>query len=204
LPPAVWPEEENEIQTLVGHVLKRGSKNFVLNSPWQMAHFLEPNHSVGSQPSNFSSYAKDLNLWAGPFCNLANALAIGVAKSLGFSGVIISPELGGKDFLLIPKQTSLPLGIVVSGSWPLCVSRTISENIKMAKPFTSPRGEQGWIQKTGSNFWVYPNWKLDIGIKMNELKRAGYKLFVRLNEPVPKGVKLKQRPGMWNWDVELQ
>ena len=204
LPPAVWPEEENEIESLIGHVLKRGSKNFVLNSPWQMALFPDKNHRGRGRPSTSRTYDKGLNLWAGPFCNLANALAINVAKSLGFSGVIISPELGSKDFILLPNQSSLPLGIVISGNWPLCISRTISENIKKEALFASPRGEQAWVKKIGSNFWVYPNWKLDISKKMNQLKRAGYRLFVHLNEPLPKGVKLKERPGMWNWDVELK
>jgi len=150
------------------------------------------------------SYRKSLNLWAGPFCNLANALAIDVAKSLGFSGAIISPELGSKDFFPLPKQSPLPLGVVISGNWPLCISRTISENIKKETLFSSPRGEQAWVRKIGSNFWVYPNWKLDISKRMNELKRAGYRLFVHLNESLPKGVKLKKRPGMWNWNLKLK
>jgi len=204
LPPAVWPEGEKEIESIIGLALKRGSKNFVLNAPWQMAFFtdtIKPGRS-GSMTSR--SYGKSLNLWAGPFCNLANALAIDVAKSLGFSGAIISPELGSKDFFLLPKQSSLPLGVVISGNWPLCISRTISENIKKETLFASPRGEQAWVRKIGSNFWVYPNWKLDISKKMNELKRAGYRLFVNLNESLPKGVKLKKRPGMWNWNLKLK
>ncbi|MBT8356847.1 MAG: U32 family peptidase, partial [Deltaproteobacteria bacterium] len=202
LPPAVWPEEESEIGDLLDQLLKRGSKNFVLNSPWQMGLF--PNKNLRGRSATSSSYGKGLNLWAGPYCNLANALAIEVAKSLGFSGVIVSPELGAKDFFLLPKQSALPLGIVISGSWPLCISRTISEKIKKGIPFTSPKGEQAWVKKIGSNFWVYPNWKFDISKKMNELKRAGYQLVVHLNEPLPKGVKLKKRPGMWNWDVGLR
>ncbi len=204
LPPVVWPEVENEIESLIDLALKRGSKNFVLNSPWQMAFFPGTNKYGRAGSSIYRSYGKGLNLWAGPFCNLANALAIDVAKSLGFSGAIISPELGSKDFFLIPKQSPLPIGIVISGNWPLCISRTISENLKKEALFTSPRDEKAWVGKIGSNFWVYPNWKLDIRKKMNELKRSGYKLFVHLNEPLPKGVKLKERPGMWNWNLELR
>ncbi len=204
LPPAVWPEAENEIKSLVDLVLKRGSKNFVLNSPWQMAFFPGTNKRGKSDFSISRPYGKGLNLWAGPFCNLANVLAIDVIKSLGFSGVIISPELGGKDFFLIPKQSPIPMGIVISGSWPLCISRTISENLKKEALFASPRDEKAWVGKIGSNFWVYPNWKLDISKKMNELKKSGYRLFVHLNEPLPKGVKLKKRPGMWNWNLELR
>ena len=204
LPPIVWPERENEIKSLIGIALKRGSKNFVLNAPWQMAFFQDTIKCSRSDSSISRPYHKGLNLWAGPFCNLANALAIDVAKSLGFSGAIISPELGSKDFFLLPKQSSLPLGIVISGNWPLCISRTISEKIKKETLFASPRGEHAWIRNNGHDFWVYPNWKLDINKKKNELKRAGYSLFVHLVEPLPKGVKLKDRPGMWNWDLELR
>jgi putative protease len=50
---------------------------------------------------------------------------------------------------------------------------------------------------------VYPNWKLDLRSHQKALERAGYKLFVYLIEPIPKDVKLKKRPGLWNWELEL-
>ena len=204
LPPVVWPEEENEIKSLIGLALKKGSKNFVLNAPWQMAFFPDTARRRCSGSPILRSNGKRLNLWAGPFCNLANALAIDAAKSLGFSGAIISPELGSKDFFLLSKQSSLPLGVVISGNWPLCISRIIAENIKKEILFSSPKGEYAWIRKIGSNFWVYPNWKLDINNKKDELKKAGYRLFVHLKEPAPERVKLKKRPGMWNWNLKLK
>ncbi len=188
LPPVIWPDDEKKIKASVDLVLKKGGRNFVLNAPWQIALFWAK---------------KGLDLWAGPFCNLANPLAIKTLASLDFKGAIVSPELGREDYILLPKHSPLPLGIVISGNWPLCVSRILSENLKTDLPFTSPRGEQAWVRKYGSDFWIYPNWKLDIRAKKDELQKAGYKLFVHLLEPLPRTVKLKKRPGMWNWDLNL-
>ena len=196
LPPAVWPDGENDLKSLVTLALKKGGRNFILNAPWQSAFFTDMTKNKKS--------GRSLNLWAGPFCNLTNPLSIDALVSLGFSGAIVSPELSSKDYLMLPKQSPLPLGIVLSGNWPLCVSRIISKNIREKELFTSPRGEQAWGRSYGSDFWVYPNWKLDISKKKDELIRAGYRLFVHLAEPLPKGVKLKDRPGMWNWDLELK
>jgi putative protease len=188
LPPVIWPGSEINIKSQVDHILKRGGRNFVLNAPWQVAFFELP---------------KSANLWAGPFCNLTNTLAISVLESLGFSGVIISPELGNQDYLLLPRQSPLPLGIVISGNWPLCVSRIVFEDLKLNEPFSSPKGEQAWVKKYGSDYWIYPNWNLDIKDKKASLQVAGYKLFVHLIEPVPRSVKLKARPGLWNWNINL-
>ncbi len=196
LPPAVWPDGENELKSLVTLAIEKGGRNFILNAPWQIAFFAD---KIKSKKSG-----RRLNLWAGPFCNLTNPLSMDALVSFGFSGAIVSPELGSKDYLMLPKQSPLPLGIVLSGNWPLCVSRIISKNIREKEFFTSPRGEQAWVSNYGSDFWVYPNWKLDISKKKDELKRAGYRLFIHLVEPLPKGVKLKERPGMWNWDLELK
>jgi putative protease len=160
----------------------------VLNAPWQLAFFSMP---------------KKLNLWAGPFCNITNPLAIKTLASLGVKGAIVSPELGRKDYMILPKHSSLPLGIVISGNWPLCVSRIISEKLDAQKPMISPKGEESWVQKFESDYWVYPNWKLDISAKKNQLEKAGYRLFVHLVEPIPKEVTLKKRPGLWNWDLDL-
>ena len=188
LPPVIWPEEEPQLKELVDFVLKKGVRNFVLNAPWQRALFPIP---------------KRLNLWAGPFCNIANTLAIKTLASLDFKGVIVSPELGRQDYFLLPKQSPLPLGIIISGNWPLCVSRSLSENIKTEKHFISPKGEEAWVRKYGSDYWVYPNWILDIRAQQEALKKAGYSMFVHLVEPLPKGVKLKKRPGIWNWNLDL-
>jgi len=188
LPPVIWPEDEKNFKELVSRVLKKGARNFVLNAPCQLAFFSMP---------------KKLNLWAGPFCNIANPLAIKTLASLDFKGAIVSPELGRNDYVTLPKHSPLPLGIVISGNWPLCVSRIISEKLDAQKPLISPKGEESWVQKFESDYWVYPNWKLDISAKKNELEKAGYRLFVHLVEPIPKEVTLKKRPGLWNWNLDL-
>jgi putative protease len=188
LPPVIWPESEMNFKELISHVLKKGAHNFVLNAPWQLTFFSIP---------------KKLNLWAGPFCNIANPLAVKTLGSMGFKGVIVSPELGRKDYLMLPKYSPLPLGVVISGNWPLCVSRIISEKLDAQKPLISPKGEASWIKKFESDYWVYPNWKLDISTKKKQLEKAGYRLFVHLLETIPKEMTLKKRPGLWNWNLDL-
>ncbi len=188
LPPVIWPEGEEKVKASIDLALKQGSHNFVLNAPWQTALFPSP---------------KKLNIWAGPFCNITNALAIKTLASFHFKGVIVSPELGQKDFVLLPKHSPLPLGVIISGNWPLCISRIISANLKTEKAFISPKKEVAWVKNNGPDYWVYPNWTIDIRAKKDHLKRMGYRLFVNLKEPIPKEVKLKKRPGLWNWDVGL-
>jgi putative protease len=188
LPPVVWPDKEKEIITRVELAIKKGARRFVLNAPWQVGLFNKP---------------KDFDLWGGPFCNLANPLAVSAAQSLGFTGVIVSPELGREDYLQLPRQSPLPLGIVIAGSWPLCVARSLADEIKPNKTFSSPRGEQAWVVRYGTDYWVYPNWKIDLKSQKKLLQKAGYRLFVELVEPIPKGVKLKKRKGLWNWNGKL-
>jgi len=187
--PVVWPDSESDLMAAVASAVRSGARKFVLNVPWQTACF-------NSQ--------KDLNLWAGPFCNLANPLALGVVADMGFSGALVSPELGRDDYLALPAASPLPLGIVVSGNWPLCISRTIAAEIKEDKPFSSPRGEQSWVHRHGADYWLYPNWQLDLREKTTELKKAGYRMLAHLVEPLPPQVKLKPRPGVWNWDIGLK
>ncbi len=189
LPPVIWPDDEKKIGSLVEDALKKGCRNFVLNSPWQRVFFGRDKH---------------LNLWAGPFCNIANELAIENLAAMRFSGVIVSPELGQLDYQALPSKSPLPLGIVVSGNWPLCVSRIVSDKLNTDSLFASPKGEQAWVRRYGSDFWVFPNWRMDLTAKTDELKKAGYKMLVHLLEPLPKNVKLKERPGLWNWKIELQ
>ncbi|RJP94439.1 MAG: U32 family peptidase [Desulfobacteraceae bacterium] len=189
LPPVVWPVDQDSLKSLVKKMADKGCVNFVLNSPWQRAFFPQD---------------KRLNLWAGPFCNIANELAIARLAELHFKGVIVSPELGRQDYAGLPARSPLPLGIIVSGSFPLCVSRILSKELKPAMPFSSPRGEQAFARQYGSDFWVFPNWQVDLTQKRDALKKAGYQLFVQLVEPLPKNVQMKDRPGAWNWDVGLQ
>jgi putative protease len=189
LPPVVWPDNEIEIRSQVEMAIKKGARHFVLNAPWQIAFFKKQ---------------KGFHLWAGPFCNLANPLAIAAVKSMGLTGAIVSPELGREDYLQLPQQSPIPLGVVIAGSWPLCVARSLAEDVKPYKAFSSPRGEQAWVAKYDSDYWVYPNWKIDLKRHKKLLERAGYQLFVDLIEPIPQTVKLKKRQGLWNWDISLK
>jgi putative protease len=189
LPPVIWPQDESACGLLLAQAFKMGARNFVLNAVWQASFFKD---------------RQRLNLWAGPFCNLANALALKTAASFGLRGAVLSPELGRQDYLTLASQRPLALGLIISGNWPLCVARTKSRQLQLREPFSSPKGEQAWITQYGTDFWVFPNWKLDLREHKQELREAGYSLFVHLSEPLPKAVKLKKRPGKWNWDVNLK
>ncbi len=188
LPPVIWPEDEAAVKKLTERILKKGASNFVLNSPFQMSLFPEQ---------------RNLNIWAGPFCNQSNGLSINLLADNGFSGVIVSPELSKSDYLKLPEKSSIPLGIVLSANWPIAISRVLSDEIKTGEPFKSPKGESSWVLKHGSDYWVYPDWKTDIIARKDELINAGYTHFVHIEEKVPEKIKLKQRQGKWNWDLKL-
>lgn len=189
LTPALWPAHETEVSSMIDQLLHVGSRKFVLNIPWQIAFFENP---------------RKLSLWAGPFCNLSNSLSINEIKSYGFSGAIVSPELGQTDYLSLPKQSPLPLGIVLSANWPLSISRIFSDHLKPDALFQSQRGEMAWMCLSDSNYWVYPNWMLNLTGYRNELELAGFQRFIYLTEPVPPGIRMKDRPGNWNWRLSLQ
>jgi U32 family peptidase len=186
--PALWPTNETLYHRLIGQLLLKGARHFVLNAPWQIAFFPHP---------------QKVTLWAGPFCNLANPLSILQIKSYGFSGAIVSPELGQEDFLSLPRYSPLPLGIVLSGNWPICIARILSEQLKPGRPFQSPKGESAWAVQQDFNYWIYPNWALDLTAYRKELERAGYQRFIHLSETIPRLIKMKDRPGNWNWKIGL-
>ena len=189
LPPVIWPENEKNVSGQVQAAVKKGARSFVLNAAWQ---------------TGFFKTLKGFNLWAGPFCNLANPLAIATIATMGFSGAIVSPELGAEDYLRLPQRSPIPLGIVIAGNWPLCVARSITPGVQLNKLFASPRGEQAWATRYGPDYWVFPNWKLDLQSQKKVLQKAGYTLFVNMIEPVPQKVKLKKRQGTWNWELNLR
>ncbi len=189
LPPVLWPGQARALHELVDLAVRLGAGRFVLNMPWQSV--------------LFESRSR-LTLWAGPFCNITNGFAVESLKRLGFSGAIVSPELGKKDYPALPGQSILPLGIVLSANWPLCISRTLSEQFKEGAPFISPKGETAWVAKYGEDFWLFPNWKVDLRKKRELLTAAGYTVFVHLSEPVPETVSIKQRPGLWNWKLGMK
>ncbi|HKK91558.1 MAG TPA: U32 family peptidase [Desulfobacteraceae bacterium] len=187
LPPVVWPgEQEETLALVVRQSLARGAKKFVLNMPWQISLF---------------AGARGAELWAGPFCNTANSAAIAVLKQAGFSGAIVSPELGAEEFLSLPKNSPLPLGMVLQGNWPLAISRIVSDDILLDTPFSSPMGEKSWVTQRDGNYWVYPGWQLDLTAKQSELAKSGYTLFVHMEEKMP--MAMKKREGLWNWKLSI-
>ena len=117
--------------------------------------------------------------------------------------MMVTPELGEKELLLLPQHVAVPMGIVVSGHWPLCVARSVSSTLKQDQAYISPKGEQAWVRRYGPDDWVFPNWKIDLTEKRDALEHAGYQLFIHLEEPVPPAISLKSRPGLWNWEVGL-
>ncbi|MGD9731844.1 MAG: peptidase U32 family protein [Desulfamplus sp.] len=194
LPPVVWTSDEDIFYEAIHTVLSAGAKNFVLNMSWQMSCFNE---------DRLQKFRSDLNLWAGPFCNIANSAHISFLKSSGFSGAFVSPELGQNNLLSLPSQSPLPLGVIIKGNWPLAISRIVSDEIELSQLFLSPRGEGAWVEKRDKDFWVFPNWQLDLSNKQDSLKQAGYQLFLTIDEPYPKMVEMKSRPGLWNWETGL-
>ncbi|MDA8141444.1 MAG: U32 family peptidase [Desulfobacteraceae bacterium] len=189
LPPVIWPGEEALWQQLIKDLLAKEAQRFVLNAPWQVAFFHR---------------SSELSLWAGPFCNIANPLAVRALKLLGFHGAIVSPELGRQDMENLAAKSVLPLGAVVSGQWPFCVSRVLAEDLKPGQTFVSPKGEEGWVQRYGELYWIFPNWPIQLQSAQNTLTKAGYRLLVHLEEPIPKSVQIKKRPGKWNWEIGLK
>ncbi|WP_020585915.1 peptidase U32 family protein [Desulfobacter curvatus] len=188
LDPVLFPEEEKICQNYIKTALKKGAKNFVLNSPWQITLFDTPQR---------------LNLWAGPFCNITNCLAVEMLKNQGFSGAIVSPELDSQTLLSLPGSSCLPLGAVCRANWPMAISRIAAPDLNIGKGFTSPMGEVAWTSKFNATYHTFPNWYLDLSSKTGELKKAGFVMLVNLFENIPKGIRMKPRPGTWNWDLKL-
>jgi putative protease len=189
IPPVIWPENEGQIEALLAAVRSKGGRRFVINAPWQ---------------ASFFGRRRGLTLWAGPFCNLANPLALEAVAELGAAGAMVSPELGKDDILQLPAISPLPLGIVLAGAWPLCISRILAEDAETETLFQSPKKEGAWVRRHGVDYWVYPDWQIDLTTKKRELTRAGYRLFVHLVETFPKGIRPNERPGLWNWSLELK
>ncbi|WP_028574745.1 U32 family peptidase [Desulfonatronovibrio hydrogenovorans] len=188
LPPVIWPSVEHKWQELVDFLRKKGATNFVLGSPWQMGLFQS---------------GKKTSLWAGPFCNVANQAHLMVLKEMGFKGAVISPELSRQDLLELGKSACMPVGIIIQGIWPVCVSRTFASEARPIAVFESPKKEVFWTAKHDENFYTFPNWEINLTAHQEELRRSGFSLFLHLKEPLPKKMDLKQRPGLWNWDQGL-
>lgn len=188
LPPVIWPEEERAWAACLENMVRFGARQFVLNAPWQQGLFGQPQKCV---------------LWAGPMCNVANAMAVGALARMGFSGAFVSPELDRDGLLELPATSVLPLGVLARGIFPVCVSRIRSEKIREREPVHSPKGEEFWSRTYGQLVWTFPGWEMDLSEKWAELEHAGYALLTRLHEPVPEKVRLKTRQGLWNWDLKM-
>lgn len=190
LPPVIWPKEEKKFKQLIANTIHRGGKKFVLNSPWQIGLF----ESV-----------KRKTIWAGPYCNLANQLAMQELKDMGFSGAFVSPELNQEDVLSLPQKNPLPLGIVIKGYWPFCISRILSPELKLGSFLESPKKELLWIDKQDQNIFLYPNWELDLSSKKSELEQAGYYLLAYIYVQLPpKLPKSSRRTSTFNWKLDLR
>ena len=190
LPPVVWPEEEDSLRRMIARLWRDGARHFVCNAPWQRGFF----------PAELP---EDADLLAGPFCNAANAPALGVLAGMGFAGAFVSPELAREDLLALPGQSPLPLGMVLSGFWPVGLSRFGLLGVKANEPFMSPKGEVFWARQYGGNIWLYPGWPLDLTAKRQELTAAGYGFFVHIQENPPAGLPEARRQGLFNWDGAL-
>lgn len=190
LPPVVWPEEEAALSRMIQRQWREGARRFVCNAPWQRAFFPE-------------ILPEDADLVAGPFCNVANAAALGILAAQGFSAAIVSPELAREDALSLPAQSPLPLGFVLSGFWPVGLSRFGQTALKPNEPFISPKGEIFWTRRYQGTLWIYPAWPLNFAGQRAELLDAGYSFFAQMEETPPKGLALPERPGLFNWNGAL-
>lgn len=188
LPPVLWPEEEAALRRMIQHVMRDGARHFVCNAPWQMELFDKKD---------------DCDIWAGPFCNAANPAHLGMLQAMGFAGAFACPELPSADLLALPRQSPLPLGIVLDGFWPVGITRFGLHGVKPNEPFASPKGEVFWARNYGGNVWIYPGWPLNLTEKRGELENAGYSLFVHMLETPPPSLPEVRREGLFNWDGEL-
>ena len=189
LPPVIWPEEEENLLRLIARLWRDGARHFVCNAPWQRGFF----------PAD----AGAADLLAGPFCNAANAAALGILARMGFVGAFAAPELSREDLLALPGQSPLPLGLVLDGFWPVGISRFGLLGIKTDEPFLSPKGEAFWARQYGGNIWIYPGWPLDLSAKRQELTAAGYGFFAHMQENPPAALPELRRQGLFNWEGAL-
>lgn len=188
LPPAIFPEDDDRIKKLIMDLWKNGARQFVCNSPWQRGFFPE-------------LLSKDALLIAGPFCNIANSLAVMEIAKLGYQAAFVSPELSQEDFLILPKTSPLPLGLVIAGNWPVGLSRFGLIGLESGDSFESPRLEKFWSANRAGLSWIFPAWPLDLTDKRKMLEKAGYSFFAILEE---KNDKAKaDRPGLFNWEGKL-
>ncbi len=198
LPPVIWPDDEEAHRRMITQAYRNGARHFVLNAPWQLALF--PERARVYNPDKPEDAADFI---AGPFCNIGNAAAIAQLKAQGFSAAMVNPELAGEDLLALPRQSVLPLGVLLDGFWPMGITRHSLEGVRAGEPFTSPKGEVFWAKRYGQNTWLYPGWPLDITSHRAELEAAGYAFFLHIEEYLPKALPEVRRTSTFNWDLTL-
>jgi len=151
----------------------------------------------------FPDQLQEIQLIAGPFCNLANAASLKIIKKMGFTAAVASPELGHQDYLTLIQDCPLPIGMMVDGFWPVGISRHRAVGVKDNEPFTSPKNESFWTRLYGQNLWIYPAWPMDLKDHKAELQQAGYSFFISIRENLPDGLPERKRPGIFNWELGL-
>ncbi|UIJ36695.1 U32 family peptidase [Desulfobaculum bizertense] len=215
LPPVIWPNEEKEWQEVIERLVRGGARRFMLGAPWQIALFpkelprlpravaLRRGRGKRHHSQDNPRKSDQLNLWASPFCNVANQHHLLWLKDMGFSGAIASPELNKDDALALGKATPLPVGFVTTGQWPLGFTRIPLEGVKPEKPILSPKKEACWVRRYGQLNWIYPAWGLDLHTKEHELNQAGYSAFIHMHESKPREVPQATRTSTFNWDLRL-
>ncbi len=181
--PVIWPEDEKNWIHLIETLQKKGYKNYIVNSIQHV--------------SLFDVYKN--NIWLGPFANIANSETVEIGANLGVKGAVVSPELKKEDYLELVKNSPIPLGILVYGLWPYTISRTKHPLVPLNTPIISPKKECFFVSEIGKNYYVYPNWLVDLRNEIPLLKKAGFVMFLEIDIPFPKGVKKEKKPYKFNF-----
>lgn len=190
LPPVIWPDNEESFSNAIDHLWKTGARKFVCNAPWQRAFF----------PKDLP---KDASLIAGPFCNIANGHALEALARAGFCAAFASPELEAGAMLSLAATSPLPLGLVISGFFPVGISRFGLKGLTANEVFQSPLGETFWSRDYAGATWLFPGWPVNLESVRPELLKAGYSFFAILEETPPADLPKAKRPGLFNWQGEL-
>ena len=93
--------------------------------------------------------------------------------------------------------------MVLSGYWPVGISRHGMNQVKANEAFFSPKGEAFWARNYGHNLWIYPAWPMDLSAHRQELEAAGYAFFARLEEHLPPNMPPLRRTSEFNWNGSL-
>ena len=151
--------------------------------------------------SRSDAWAKDGE--SGAFAAPEGATLEELAGKLGIDAAFASPELTAEDYLALPRQSCLPMGMVLSGWWPVGIARHGMTLVKANEPFFSPMGEGFWGRNYGRNLWLYPAWPMDLSAHRQELEAAGYAFFARLDENLPPNMPPVKRSSEFNWNGSL-